>query len=71
MAKVKVNVPYVPKKDWNGEYLIISSYKPDRFEVENYNAKRKYIVHAVYGTGSEFLGRFFNLHKARETVLMY
>lgn len=68
---VKVNEPYVPNKDWNGEYLIISSHKPHPSEVENYHAKRTYYVHAVYKYSTEFLGRYFSLKKARERVLCY
>ena len=68
---VKVNEQYVPNKDWNGEYLIISSYKPHPSEVENYHAKRTYYVHAVYKYSTEFLGRYFSLKKARERVLDY
>ena len=71
MVKVKVGIPYVPERKWNGKYLIISSYKPDPREVEWYQAKRTYYVHAIYKHDSVFLGRFFELKRAREKVLSY
>lgn len=67
----RVGKKFIPVKDWNGEYLIISSYKPDKSEVQNYGAKRTYIVHAVYKYTTVFIGRFFSLRNARKAVLDY
>ena len=71
MAKIKVGVPYIPEKEWNGKYLIISSYRPHPSDAENYQAKRMYCVHAVYEYTTVFIGRYFSLRKAREAVLSY
>ena len=65
---IKINTHFVPEKDWNGEYLIISSYKPHPSEVKNYYAKRTYYVHAVYKYTTVFVGRYFNLRDARKAV---
>lgn len=68
---IRVGEQYKPDSKWNGEYLRISSYKPDPREVLHYNAKRTYYAHAVYGTGAFFIGRYFSLKKARDAIKTY
>ena len=67
----KVNTPIYPQKEWNGEYLFISSYPVHEYEARTYHATRKYVVHAIYKYNTYFLGQYFKLKDARQKVKEY
>ena len=70
MANIPKIDEYYKKNDTT--YLIIRSYKPDKYDIENFQAKRKY--HIYIGNdiwGYRFYGRYYKLSDARQAVLDY